>query len=79
MEELSQVLGYGELILCEQEKPKGSNWYDRGPCEIAQEKDFFATKMTETEDCHVIKMESRCIECPCNKGPVDVYWKPRAL
>lgn len=79
MEGLSQVLAYGEFIKCEQEKPKGSNIFDGGPCKLADEINFFITKRTKTEDCRVVKMDRPCIACPCNKGPVEVYWKPRAL
>lgn len=77
MDELQQVLGYGELVLCEQEKTNGSNAYDSGPCELAEKIGFFITKLTDTEDCRVVKMRRPCIECLCNKGPVEVYWKPR--
>ncbi|NSW93047.1 MAG: hypothetical protein HPY74_20805 [Firmicutes bacterium] len=79
MEGLSQVWGYGELIKCEQEKPKGANAYDSGPCKLTDEISFFIIKLTETEDCRVVKMRKQCLECSCNKGPVEVYWKPRAL
>ncbi len=77
MEGLTQVTGYGELILCEQEKPKGSKSYDSGPCKLATEISFFITKRTETEDCRAVKMRRPCIECKCNKGPVEVFWKFR--
>ena len=38
---------------------------------------FFITKRTETEDCRAVKMRRPCIECKCNKGPVEVFWKFR--
>lgn len=74
---LTQVTGYGELVRCEQEKAKGLSVYDRGPCKLAEETTFFTTKLTETEDCRVVMMRRPCIECKCNKGPVEVFWKFR--
>lgn len=77
MEGLSQVTGYGELILCNQNKPEGSELYDTGPCKLIKETTFFTTKLTRTESCHVIMMRKQCIDCQCNKGPVEVFWKFR--
>lgn len=78
MNGLRQVTGYGELILCEQEKPIGSSVYDSGPCKLTTEISFFTTKLTAKEDCRVVMMRKPCIECFCNKGPVEVYWKPHS-
>lgn len=77
MEGLNRVWGYGELILCSQQKKEGLAWHVRGPCDIARDKEFFAVKMTETEDRHVVKMQRKCIDCTCNKGMVEVHWKMR--
>ena len=74
LEGLNTVYGYGELILCEQEK-QVEKWYDSAPCEIAKEKDFFTISMTKSKDCRVVKMRKKCIECKYNKGPVEVFWK----
>lgn len=79
MEGLRQVTGYGELVLCSQAKPKGSAPYDSGPCKLAEVITFFITNLTETEDCRVVMARKQCFECSCNKGPVEVYWKPREL
>lgn len=79
MEGLTRVTGYGDFIMCEQKKRKGSNIFDGGPCKLAEVITFFITNLTETEDCRVVMMRKKCIGCPCNKGPVEVYWKPREL
>lgn len=79
LEGLTEITGYGELIKCEQEKPIGSKAYESGPCLLAKEISFFITNLSVTEDCRVVKARRSCIECKCNKGPVEVYWKPRIV
>lgn len=72
---MTQLTGYGLVLKCVQRVPSGEDPFYFEGCFLVRKNRLFQLPDEENNISTIIKANSRCNDCHCNQGPVNIFWE----